>query len=401
MFRVVTRHNINLDREELACIAGFLLGDPPDAEEALNLFEKEMAAYHGVGFAVGLSSGRAALYAILAALDLPDKAEVVLPAYSFFSIPDVVRACGLTPVFAPCDPLTYCLAPERLESVMTERTAAVVVEHPFGQPAPLAVIAPLVEKRGAVLIEDPSQSIGASLNGRMVGSYGRASCLSLVHGKNLMTFGGGMLLSDDGDLVAQVRKMLSPEGRVADKGVRKVAAEGLVKWALSSKPGFMFGPFIPFYLVNLLSREKLDELFEEERSEFNSASLKGLSQLQAALGRLQLTRMDGRNEIRRKNALTIMEELGDVESLMFQTVVEGGRGTWNALAVRVANRTRVQRELFIHGVDSRRDYMSIFAFEDEWKSAGEVFYLPNHPGMNEADLKHVIRWAKRVMTIES
>ncbi len=396
MLRAVARHNINLDREERRRILACLLFPPEDGEAALRRFEDAFAAYHGRRFAIGAPSGRLALYAILNALKLPPGAEVAVPAYSFHTLPAVVRQCGLRPVFVPCDTETYAPDPERLPAFLSERTAAVIVEHPFGQAAPADDIERLARKIGAHLIEDPSQSIGADLHGRKAGAFGRAACVSLVHGKNLTAFGGGAVLTDDEDLYAELLRLRLAGPRMPRETVKKALLGGLANWAATSPAGYRLGPFWPFYLWSALDREALDARFEEAPRDVDPSGFGPLSGCQALLAALQLDRLDERNRRRRQNAERIREGLSDT-GLRFQREIPGSTGTWNALAVRVQNPPAFQRALMLRGVDTRADYMTVFAFHEEWEKAGRVVYLPSHPGMTDADVRHVIRSVRRVL----
>jgi len=398
MVRVIPRHNINLDRKEILALIHGVLGPSAAIGDAVRLFEDEFAAFHGVRHAVAVTSGRVALSAVLDALRIPDGAEIIVPAYSFHTIPDVVRACGYVPVYADSHPKNYALDPERIEASVSEKTAAIIVIHPFGQAAPMEGVLEVAERLGIHVIEDPSQSIGACIPGRRVGAIGKAACFSLVHGKNMMTFKGGMVLTDDDSVYSRVLRRVVGTDPPDDGRVRSLALSGLAQWALSTRIGFVGGVFPAISLMNLVDRRRLNRLFEEERSPFVCSGVETLSNLQAALGRLQLDRLDKRNALRRRNAEGVLRGLDGQTGIRLPEVVGGGEGTWNALPVRVADGIRFQRDLLFHGVDTRADYMTVFAHEEEWKRHGDVVYLPNHPGMGDADVEYVVRAVRAVLT---
>jgi dTDP-4-amino-4,6-dideoxygalactose transaminase len=397
MFRLVPRHNINLGRNEMLALLLHVLGDGDNSADEARRFEDAFAAYHGRHYAIALTSGRAALYAILSALNIPDGSEILVPAYSFYTIPEVVRAAGFVPVFVPCDPGHYAMNPDKIKSRMTTKTRALIVEHPFGQPAPMTEIGKIAKRHGLHLIEDPSQSIGAELNGRKVGAFGDAACFSFVHGKNLMTFGGGMLLTDDNDLYVRVINQVADVQPVPLGRVKKTVAGGLVQWLLSTKPGFALGPFVPFYLLNVLDRKRLDGLFVEVPQPYLPESLKPLSNVQSALGRLQLDQLDMRNAARRRNAEIILSGLSDLPRIVLPELVEGATGTFNALAVRVSDGLVFQRVLMLSGVDTRADYMTCFDDCENWERLGDVVYLPCHPGMSERDALYVVAIVRKAL----
>ncbi len=394
---VVVRHNINFGLQEIRAIAHDLLRSDVCFGEHVVAFEEEFAAYHGVAYARSFGSCRSALYTVLQSLDLAAGAEVVVPAYSFYIVPDIVRAAGYVPVFAENHPRTYAMDPEKLEDVITEKTAAIIVEHPFGQPAPMRELAEIAARHDLRLIEDFSQSIGAELAGKKVGSFADAAVASMVHGKNLTTLGGGMAITDRAELADNWEKSYAANTSPSQSTeVRKNALSGLLNTFLSTRLGFTLGPMAPFYLLNLVDRGKLEAIFTEQPQPFNPEHIGRLSNLQAHLGRIQLQRLDSLNEIRRGHALRIMHGLENVAGIELPEVVSDGVGTFNALPLRVFDALAFQRKLLIHGVDTRADYMTLYAYEKAWNWHGEVLYLPCHPGMTDNDVDRVIRMVRAV-----
>ena len=133
-------------------------------------FEQEIAEYCGVEHAVGLSSGTDALLIALMALDVGPGDEVIVPSFTFFSSAGSVHRIGARIVFCDIDPTTYNLDPEKLETLITSRTKAVMPVHLFGQCADMGAIAEVCGRHGLKIIEDAAQAIGAQYDGRMAGS---------------------------------------------------------------------------------------------------------------------------------------------------------------------------------------------------------------------------------------
>jgi len=395
--KIVTRHNINFDRKEIVALLAHILGPQSVDGEDILQFEEEFASYHGVRYAVAFASARSALYSILSSMDLKSGSEVIVPSYSFFSVPNVVEALGFTPVFAKNHPFNFAIDPEFLEQSISSRTSAIVVEHPFGQMAPIKEILEIADKHGLPVIEDPSQSIGAKLDDKPAGSFALAATSSLVHGKNLTTLGGGMAITDDEQLYRGILEKSIKADSYTGMSVRMKGLGGLLNFALATKKGFTAGPFLPFYLLNLISRKKLEAIFDEEPEKFVPSSVKRLSNLQAVLGRMQLERLDARNDIRRRNAEYIISGLRDVKQVKLPEVIDGCRGTWNALPIRVENSIEFQHKLFVRGVDSRSDYMTLYDHHNEWKKHGEVLYLPSHPAMDQSDCQAVVETVKKIV----
>lgn len=196
-------------REELLAAVGrildsarFVLG--PEGEA----LEREVAALVGVRHAVGVASGTDALRLALTALGVGPGAEVLTPAFSFVASASTIVMTGATPVFVDIDPATYTLDPEAAARAVTPRTRALVAVHLYGHPAPMARLTALARAHGLAVVEDAAQALGAAVDGRPVGAWGDAACLSFYPTKNLGACGdGGMVLTDRDDVAARVRRL--------------------------------------------------------------------------------------------------------------------------------------------------------------------------------------------------
>lgn len=161
-------------------------------------FEKEFAAYCGAKHALALANGTVALELALRALRVGPGDDVVVTSRSFFASASCIVACGARPVFADVDADSQNVTAETIEAVLTERTKAVLVVHLAGWPADMPAIAALCRARGLLLIEDCAQAHGAAVAGRRVGSFGHAAAFSFCTDKIMSTGGeGGMLVTSD------------------------------------------------------------------------------------------------------------------------------------------------------------------------------------------------------------
>lgn len=171
-------------------------------------FEKETADYLGVKHAIGVASGTDALHLALLAAGIGEGDEVITTAFTFIATAEAIKYVGAKPVFVDIDPKTFNIAPKEIEKAITDKTAAIMPVHLFGQPADMASIKSLCDRHDLKLIEDCAQSFGAEINGKQSGSIGDAAGYSFFPSKNLGAFGdGGLVVTDDDDIAARVRQL--------------------------------------------------------------------------------------------------------------------------------------------------------------------------------------------------
>ncbi len=173
----------------------FILG--PEVEA----FERELAAYLGVGHALGVANGTEAITIALRALGVGPGDEVVVPSFTFYASAEAIPPTGATPVFCDVDPDTCCVTAETVRAALTPRTKAVIAVHLFGNVAPVEELAQL----GLPVIEDAAQAAGSTRHGRRAGALGTLATFSFYPTKNLGGIGdGGAIVTDDAELAEQV-----------------------------------------------------------------------------------------------------------------------------------------------------------------------------------------------------
>lgn len=177
----------------------FILGEECEA------FEKEFAAYCHTGHAVGIDNGLNAIYLILRALDIGPGDEVIIPSNTFIATALAVSYTGAQVVLAEPDIATYTISGERLDSLVTTKTKAVIAVHLYGQLAEMDSLAVFAKKHNLYLIEDAAQAHGATYKGKPAGGFGVAAAFSFYPGKNLGALGdGGMVTTNDATLAAKI-----------------------------------------------------------------------------------------------------------------------------------------------------------------------------------------------------
>ena len=159
-------------------------------------FEEKLAQYSGANHAHLCASGTAALSIALASCNIGAGDEVIIPPFTFVATFEAVLMAGAIPVFAEIDE-TLCLDPEKLESVITKKTKAVIPVHMCGAMARIDEIKSFCDKKGLILIEDACQAIGGSYKGKALGRFGQTGCFSFDSVKTITCGEGGAVITDD------------------------------------------------------------------------------------------------------------------------------------------------------------------------------------------------------------
>jgi perosamine synthetase len=168
-------------------------------------FEREFAGRHRAAHGVTFASGTAALTAMLLAERIGPGDEVIVPSMTFVSTATSVAHAGATPVFADIDPRTFNIDPGQLAALVTARTRAVLTVHYAGQPGELDQLLKTCAEHGLLLLEDAAQAAGADFRGTPVGTFGKSAMFSFTPTKNITTGEGGMVLTGDGQTSDRLR----------------------------------------------------------------------------------------------------------------------------------------------------------------------------------------------------
>jgi len=255
-------------------------------------FEREFASYVGTAYAIALANGTLALEAALYALAIGEGDEVIVPARTFIATASSVVMCGATPVVADIDPRSGNLTLETIDAARTEKTKAIIVVHLGGWPCEMPAVMAYAELHGLKVIEDCAQAHGAEINGRKVGSFGHASAFSFCQDKIISTGGeGGMLVTNDPDIWHKVWS-LKDHGRDYD-AVFHCEHEPGHRWLCTT-----FG-------TNWR-----------------------LTEMQSAIGRIQLQKLPGWLAIRRSHATMLIDGLAGVAGLNVHSPDKGVLHAW-------------------------------------------------------------------------
>jgi 8-amino-3,8-dideoxy-alpha-D-manno-octulosonate transaminase len=188
--------------EEIAAVIAVLRSQSlyrfygPDFQDVTGTFEAGLARYVGREYALGLTSGTAALHTAMVGLGVKRGDEVILPTYAWVACPDAVVAAGATPVLADIDD-SMTIDPEDVERRITKKTKAVMAVHARGVPCDLAALTKIAKEHNLALIEDVAQGAGGSYHGKGLGSYGDVGTFSFQLNKMITAGEGGALVVDD------------------------------------------------------------------------------------------------------------------------------------------------------------------------------------------------------------
>ena len=175
---------------------------------ALKRFEKELAEYHGMKYAIGVGNGTDALWLSFMALGIGPGDECITTTNTFFATAEAIWIAGATAVFVDSDAKTNCIDPAKIEAAITPRTKALVPVHLYGQCADMAALRKIADKHKLLVIEDNAQAIGAAGNGFKIGELSDAVCTSFIIQKNLGCFGdGGAVVTNHEKVDREVRRM--------------------------------------------------------------------------------------------------------------------------------------------------------------------------------------------------
>ncbi|OPX19290.1 MAG: hypothetical protein BZ151_10065 [Desulfobacca sp. 4484_104] len=190
-------------------LASDLEGCGPVAE-----LERQFAKMCGVGYALALSSGTAALHVALLAAGIRAGDEVIVTSYSWAQSVSPVLFCGATPVFADIDPGTCNLDPVSVKSRISSRTRAILTVHLFGQPADLCELREIADQHQLTLIADGAHALGAKLDGGSLAARATATCYSLSRGKLVFAGEGGIMVTNDDALYRKAVRFSQHHERV-------------------------------------------------------------------------------------------------------------------------------------------------------------------------------------------
>ena len=337
-------------------------------------FEREFAEAAGARHACAVSSCTAALHLALAACGVSSGDEVVTVSHSFIATSNAIRYCGAMPVFVDIQRETYNIDPSLVEAAIGPRTKAILAVHQLGMPCDLAAIVEIGKRRSIPVVEDAACAVGSEIRWndrweRIGHPRGLVACFSFHPRKLLSTGDGGMLTTADPDL---------------DRKFRLLRQHGMS--------------------VSDTARHSSSTVIQEEYPVLGYNYR--MTDIQAAIGREQLTRLPGIVSRRRALAERYRERLANVAGVSIPTEPEWARTNWQSYAVRVdaGHRRQIMQRMLDAGISTRRGAMNAHreaAYPaGTWRAAGSLqeseaaqdaaIVLPLFHQLTEADQDRVV-----------
>jgi perosamine synthetase len=317
-------------------------------------FEEAFARSCGVSHAIATNNGTSALHSALLAAEIGPGDEVIVPTFTFFATASAVSMCGATPVFADVNEASYNIDTTMVPSLITPRTKAIMGVHLFGQPFDAAALRRICDEYDLLLIEDAAQAHGARYREETVGSLGDMACFSFYATKNMLTGEGGMVTT---------------HSDVYNERLRSLINHGQQEKYLHIRLGYNYR----------------------------------MTDLAAAIGLVQLSKLEGMNAARQKNAAFLDQSLANTD-LVLPKVHPEVTHVYHQYVVRVPMETRdgFIRSLLERGVSTAIHYPRCLHEQPYYsrnpirvpcpvgeRVSKEVVSLPVHPALTEEDLQYL------------
>ena len=338
-------------------------------------FEEKFAAYVGASYAVATTSCTTALHAALVVSGIGPGDEVVVPSLSFIATANSVVHAGATPVFADIDPETCNVTAGTVEKMITRKTKAVMPVHQMGLPVDLDPMIDLCRKHSLLLIEDAACAIGSEYKGKRIGGHGNIACFSFHPRKIITTGEGGMITTNDFSMAEKLRRFRHHGMSVSD---------------------------VERHAANRVIIETYPEIGYNYR----------MTDIQAAIGIVQLGKLAEIIRKRRRIAETLDESLADIRHIRVPRVpgyaYHNYQSYWvEILASSPVSRDELMQKLLEKGVATRRGIMAIHQemsynqrpamLPATNRMTAATVLLPLHPAMAETEIVWQVRSVREIL----
>ena len=369
--------------------------------DSVNELEETIAARIATRHAIMVPMARVGIYLTVKHLIKPGQ-NVILSPYTIADVVNMVICAGGKPVFADIERETCNIDPAEIERLIDDETGLVLVTHLYGLACNIRKIKTICDRKGVPLVEDAAQAFSVKVGGKDVGSFGRAGVYSFGLYKNVVSFYGGLVITDDDDLAARIRKEMEPWPQIKMllflKKVFEAAVTDAVTWptffrAVTFKI-FRYGTLHDVAAIN--DRLKID-VSPSRISDF-PRSYKWLPcALQARLVLSQIDEVDAHTKRRIGLAHRYHDALKGLNQLYLPPVVTEGEHMYWYYPVQFDDREDLVKYAMAHGRDITMSYhrncADLECFKDNArdcpnarKTANSLIYLPSYPSYPESEV---------------
>jgi dTDP-4-amino-4,6-dideoxygalactose transaminase len=349
-----------------------------------------------------------ALFFVLKSMDFPPGSEIIVPALTFWVVPEIARVAGLKVVFADVEPDTFTLSPSAMERALTPNTRAVLPTHLFGLPCDMDPIMALARQHDLKVIEDCAHSLGATYRGQMAGTFGDASFFSFQAFKPVNTFGGGLAWMRDAELARRVGELADREPIPSEERVEAILRAGKWQKRFIRPPLFTYSMFPAFWLSSYL-HVKPDAYFWEKIAPLDPlpGNFRGqYSNVQAALGLAGLAHLREFIERTRRHAQAIDSFLADVPGVAIPRTPSPRTHVYYQYCAYVPDPEPLIRGCIRRGVDVAPRHVDVCTRTPlfEWKGpaaegaekAATAVQIPVYESLSDQDMARIGRTVRQL-----
>lgn len=390
--RIIGRKSISVSLREYFAVLGALrkgqLSDGPD----IGAFERDFARYTGNKYAIAVPSARLGIQLVFRALGGRAGEKAILSAYNFPVIPRLMREMGVEPVFVDIDPVTWNIDCTKIQECIDVKTRYLLVTHMFGQPCDMEPIVAIAKKYGLKLVEDCAHACGAEYKGKRVGSFGDAACFSFGLGKGLVTFGGGMVVTNDENLHGKIKSMICNLAPAGNSNILKSLFAGFAAAFCTKKIPYMLLVF-PLNLIFTTLGLDLEEIIDTALNHNVKDGQGRFTNAQAAIGLEQLKNIDYLNDRRIGVCQKLGEGLRSIGALEFPYQIDNVKNVHLYFPLKVERVRAFKRYLIKYGIDVKRSGQTNCAADAHAPVAEShadcVIELPNYPCLSQRDIAYM------------
>lgn len=369
--------------------------------------ERSIERRSGAKHCIAMPLARTAIYITLKTLIKPGQ-KVVLSPYTIADVINMVVCAGGVPVFADLDPDTCNLSAEEVERLIDDETGAVLVTHFYGLMVDVEAIKEICERRNVPMVEDSAQAFGARVNNVMAGVWGHAGIYSFGMYKNVNSFLGGAIVTDDDELAKALREEISQWPVQNKVGYMKKVISAFITDMITA-PIFFSNLFFYFFryafvnnveAINNKMKIDVDPVLQREIPQDYVCKLSGL---QAELVQSQLgDKVEGDIRARIQAAKAYHDGLSDIDEIVLPPLREDLSHAYWYFPIQVKDRHTLVKHAMIKGRDITMSYhrnCAALPCFSEWEracpqsveTADSVIYLPTYPRYGQEEVQKNIK----------